>query len=183
MKKTAAFLSLLILLMMLGGCRMIKIEEAERTPLKYTVADRSQIPEEAAKLIEEKKEKEFQMVYQKGEDLYLISSNGTVLAIAAKDIVNAADGAEASALTFAVKHEALKAYANGETAFTADGQDYTMDADGNILSGGDEIGYVSRFVVQAKENGVVISRDFKEKLADAIDSDTEEFVYTDADGE
>ena len=51
MKKTAAFLSLLILLMMLGGCRMIKIEEAERTPLKYTVADRSQIPEEAAKLI------------------------------------------------------------------------------------------------------------------------------------
>ena len=58
-----------------------------------------------------------------------------------------------------------------------------MDADGNILSGGDEIGYVSRFVVQAKENGVVISRDFKEKLADAIDSDTKEFVYTDADGE
>lgn len=122
-------------------------------------------------------------VEKEGEDLYLISSNGTVLAIAAKDIVNAADGAEASTLTFAVKHEALKAYANGETAFTADGQDYTLDADGNILSGGDELGYVSRFVVQAKENGVVISRDFKEKLAEAIDSDTEEFVYTDADGE
>ena len=61
--------------------------------------------------------------------------------------------------------------------------DYTMDADGNILSGSDEIGYVSRFVVQAKENGVVISRDFKEKLADAIDSDTKEFIYTDTDGE
>ena len=76
MKKTAAFLSLLILFMMLGGCRMIKIEEAERTPLKYTVADRSQIPEEAAKLIEEKKEKEFQMVYQKGKDLYLIKGYG-----------------------------------------------------------------------------------------------------------
>lgn len=76
MKKTAAFLSLLILFMMLGGCRMIKIEEAERTPLKYTVADRSQIPEEAANLIEEKKEKEFQMVYQKGEDLYLIKGYG-----------------------------------------------------------------------------------------------------------
>ena len=52
MKKTAAFLSLLILFMMLGGCRMIKIEEAERTPLKYTVADRSQIPEEATQLIQ-----------------------------------------------------------------------------------------------------------------------------------
>ena len=122
-------------------------------------------------------------VEKEGEDLYLISSNGTVLAIAAKDIVNAADGTEASTLTFTVKHEALKAYANGETSFTADGQDYTMDADGNILSGSDEIGYVSRFVVQAKENGVVISRDFKEKLADAIDSDTKEFIYTDTDGE
>ena len=74
MKKTAAFLSLLILLMMLGGCRMIKIEEGKRTPLKYTV--HSQIPEEAAKLIEEKKEKEFQMAYQKGEDLYLIKGYG-----------------------------------------------------------------------------------------------------------
>ena len=37
---------------------MIKIEEGKRTPLKYTVADHLQIPEEAAKLIEEKKEKE-----------------------------------------------------------------------------------------------------------------------------
>ena len=76
MKKTAAFLSLLILFMMLGGCRMIKIEEGKRTPLKYTVADHLQIPEEAAKLIEEKKEKEFQMAYQKGEDLYLIKGYG-----------------------------------------------------------------------------------------------------------
>ena len=51
-------------------------------------------------------------VEKEGEDLYAISSNGTLLAVAAKDIVNAADGAQASALTFAVKHEALKAYAN-----------------------------------------------------------------------
>ena len=33
---------------------MIKIEEGKRTPLKYTVADHLQIPEEAAKLIEKK---------------------------------------------------------------------------------------------------------------------------------
>lgn len=76
MKKTAAFLSLLLFLLMLGGCRMIQIEEGERTPLEYTVVDYSQIPEEATKLIEEKKEKEFQMAYQKGEDLYLIKGYG-----------------------------------------------------------------------------------------------------------
>ena len=76
MKKTAAFLSLLMLLLMLGGCKLVRIEEGERTSLKYTVVDHSQIPEQAAKLIEEKKEKEFQMAYQKGEDLYLIKGYG-----------------------------------------------------------------------------------------------------------
>lgn len=76
MKKTAVFLSLLLFLLTLGGCRMIKIEEGNRTPLEYTVTDQSQIPEEALKLIEEKKENEFQMAYQKGEDLYLIKGYG-----------------------------------------------------------------------------------------------------------
>lgn len=76
MKKTAAFLSLLMLLLMLGGCKLVRIEEGERTSIKYTVVDHSQIPEQAAKLIEEKKEKEFQMAYQKGEDLYLIKGYG-----------------------------------------------------------------------------------------------------------
>lgn len=76
MKRTAAFLSFLILLLMLGGCRMVRIEEGGRTSLEYTVADQSQVPEEAAQLIEEKKEKEFQMAYQKGEDLYLIKGYG-----------------------------------------------------------------------------------------------------------
>ena len=48
MKKTAAFLSLLMLLLMLGGCKLVRIEEGERTSLKYTVVDHSQIPEQAA---------------------------------------------------------------------------------------------------------------------------------------
>ena len=76
MKKTAVFLSLLLFLLTLGGCRMVRIEEGDRTPLEYTVTDQSQIPEEALKLIEEKKEKEFQMAYQKGENLYLIKGYG-----------------------------------------------------------------------------------------------------------
>ena len=51
------------------------------------------------------------------------------------------------------------------------------------MDGSTVVGYISRFVVQSKENGVVISRDFKEKLEEAIDSDVTEFVYTDANGE
>ena len=78
MKKTAAFLSLLILLMMLGGCRMIKIEEAERTPLKYTVADRSQIPEEAAKLIEGRRPLSDKGIWKADERRIQHSGDGSV---------------------------------------------------------------------------------------------------------
>ena len=118
---------------------------------------------------------------EEGEDFYSISSGGTLLAIAYKDIVNPADnGAEP---TFAVKYAALKAYSNGESSFTADGQSYELDEDGNILLGGEIVGYISRFVVQSKVSGTTITRDFKEELEAAINDDVSEFVYTGEDGE
>ena len=117
-----------------------------------------------------------------GTDFYSIWSGNEILAIAYKDIVSAADGMADP--PFAVKYEALKLYSNDETgAFTAAGASYTLDADGNILQGGEEIGYISRFVVQSKEAGVVISRDFKERLEEALEDDITEFVYTGEDGE
>lgn len=121
-------------------------------------------------------------VTNEGTDLYTISQGDTILAVAYKDIVNAADEVSED-LPFSLKLEALRTYVNGGTAFSADGKEYTLDQDGNILDGSTVVGYISRFVVQSKENGVVISRDFKEKLEEAIDSDVTEFVYTDANGE
>ncbi len=115
-----------------------------------------------------------------GGDLYSIYAGDELRAAAYKDIVNAADG-EAQ-LPFIAKHAALLAYVNGEDAFTADGASYTLDADGNILRGGKEVGYISRFVVQSKENGVVITRDFKERLEEALETDDEDFIYNDPDG-
>ncbi len=121
-------------------------------------------------------------ITQEGEDLYSIgTADGTLLAIAYKDIVNTADGMPDP--SFTVKFEALKAFTNGKSSFTADGAEYTLDAEGNILSGGTEIGYISRFVVAPKENGVVITRDFKERLEEALATDDPEFVYTGPDGE
>lgn len=121
-------------------------------------------------------------VTEEGPDFYSISlADGTVLAIAYKDIVNAADGMEEP--SFQVKYESLKAYVNGEKEFSADGADYTLDEEGNILKDGEVIAYISRFVVAPKENGVVISRDFKEKLQAALETDDKEFVYADADGQ
>ena len=115
-----------------------------------------------------------------GGDVYSIYSGDTLVAVGYKDIVNAADNQPEP--SFAVKHAALKAMVNGEDAFTADGAGYTLDGDHNILLDGQEVGYISRFVVQAKEPGVVITRHFKEALEEALESHIDRFEYTDTDG-
>lgn len=121
-------------------------------------------------------------VAEEGKDFYTLSTDGEVIAIAYKDIVNAEDGLEDPA--FVVKLEALKSYTNGQTgAFRAGGEEYELDGDGNIIKDGQVIGYISRFVVQSKENGVVISRSFKERLEEALDGGAEEFIYVGEDGE
>ena len=76
MKKIISLLCLAVLFLNLGGCRMIRIEEGDRTPLTYTIADDSQIPEEMKELIEEKKESEFQIAYQRGNELFLAKGYG-----------------------------------------------------------------------------------------------------------
>ena len=85
-------------------------------------------------------------------------------------------------LSFDAKLAALTAQAAGETTFTADGQDYELDADGNIIQSGSEVAYIGRFVVSAADASVVISRDFRDRLEESIDDNITEFTYTDADG-
>ena len=94
---------------------------------------------------------------EEGKDLYAISSGGVLLAVAYKDIVNPAQTDDS--LSFALKHEALKAYSNGETAFELQGKTYAVDSDGNVTLGGKDVAYISRFIVQAAENGVNITRE------------------------
>ena len=116
------------------------------------------------------------------EDFYSIyDGDGKIIAIAVKDIVNAADGMDN--LPFNVKYESLKAFTSGAKAFTADGVAYTLDEDHNILQNGTEVGYISRFVVSPKQNGVTITRDFKERLEEALEDNISEFVYTTPEGE
>lgn len=76
MKKTVSLLCMAVMLATLCGCRVIRIEEAERTPLEYEVMEAGMIPEEVLSLIEEKKETEFQLTYQSGTDLYLVKGYG-----------------------------------------------------------------------------------------------------------
>lgn len=77
MKKTVPLFCLAaVFIFMLGGCRFIRIEEEERTPLEYTVVKQEDIPRELVVLIDEKKAVEFQMTYQNEEELYLIKGYG-----------------------------------------------------------------------------------------------------------
>lgn len=154
---------------------------------RYTAADGQKfdsVLQAKFQLAYQKKENTFEYkditydVQEEGTDFYSISSEGTMLAIAFKDIVNA----EGEEIPFDVKFGALKAYTNGETSFEAGGTSYTLDEDGNILEGENVRGYISRFVVSPLENGVDISRTFKEELEATINEDGEEFVFVDEDG-
>ena len=76
MKKTVILWLCMMVITIMTGCQMIKIEEGNRTPLEYTIVENNEIPEEAASLIEEKKAAEFQMTYQEEDMLYLLQGYG-----------------------------------------------------------------------------------------------------------
>ena len=116
-----------------------------------------------------------------GGDLYSIYTGDTLVAMGYKDLVETADGVDS--IPFDVRYNAMLAFVQGRSSFTAGGAGYTLDEDNNIFQDGRELGYISRFVVRAAENGIVITRDFKEALEEALEDDISTFTYTDpADG-
>ncbi len=75
-KKIPMMLWIVVFSLVLGGCQLVRIEEGQVVPVKYTLVKKEDIPAEAMALIEEKKEKEFQITYQNGQELYLIKGYG-----------------------------------------------------------------------------------------------------------
>lgn len=76
MKKAVCLLAILVLAAVLSGCGLIRIEEEERKPVDYTVVERQDIPAALDEIMNEKKEKEFQLSYQTEEALYLAKGYG-----------------------------------------------------------------------------------------------------------
>lgn len=76
MKKAVCLLAALVLAAVLSGCGLIRIEEEERQPVDYTVVERQDIPAALDEIMNEKKEKEFQLSYETGEALYLAKGYG-----------------------------------------------------------------------------------------------------------
>lgn len=122
---------------------------------------------------------------KEGKDFYSISLNGKNIGIAYIDLVNPVD--EGQTFSYDFIYNALKAYAAEtevaegeepaaeETAapapmnFTADGAEYTVDADGYVYSGEEMVAYIDRYVAQSIFPDFVITKDFKEALIAAID--------------
>ena len=76
MKRAVFLLWTAVMFFSLCSCSLIRIEEEERKPVSYTVVKKQEIPGELSSIIEEKKEKEFQITYEKDEDLYLARGYG-----------------------------------------------------------------------------------------------------------
>ena len=113
-------------------------------------------------------------VTEEGDSLYSVSSGGRLLAIAYKDIISANDPSQKFGFNFSFN--ALKAHANGEAEFTANSKTYTLDED-SVMLNGEEIAYISRFVIQSKVSGTVISKDFKERVQQAVENGETEYTY------
>ena len=121
-------------------------------------------------------------VTEEGPDFYSVSiQGGANIGIAYKDVASSSN--EGEKLPYALQFAALKAYTNGETAFTAGGQDYTITEDGGVLQGETEVAYISRYVVNAVMGDVFLTRDFKDQLITCIESGAEDFYFTGEDGE
>ena len=121
-------------------------------------------------------------VTEEGSDFYSVSIRGGAnIGIAYKDVVSSST--EGGKGPYALQFAALKAYTNDETAFTQGGRDYTLTEDGGVLQNGTEVAYISRYVVNAVMGDVFLTRDFKDQLIECIQSGSEDFVYTGADGE
>ena len=119
-------------------------------------------------------------VTEEGDSLYSVSSGGKLLAIAYKDIISSNDPNQKFGFNFSFN--ALKAHANGEAEFTADGKTYTLDED-SVMLNGEEIAYISRYVIQSKVSGTVITKDFKERVQQAVDRGETKFTYVNESGQ
>ena len=113
-------------------------------------------------------------VTEEGDSLYSVSSGGRLLVIAYKDIISSNDPSQKFGFSFSFN--ALKAHANGEAEFTANGKTYTLDED-SVMLNGEEIAYISRFVIQSKVSGTVITKDFKERVQQAVENGETKYTY------
>ena len=110
-----------------------------------------------------------------GTDFYQISADGIPAAIAYKDIVTLTQPGLSP--DFAFLSSALTAYTSGADTFRTGEILYTLDARGSITLEGEEVGYISRLVVNPRLETASISRQFRALAEDAISRGADRFSY------
>ena len=116
------------------------------------------------------------------DDFYVVHSSGNIVGIASKELVNSSSNEEKS-LSFDLTYGALYAQAKGESSFTVNGKDYTLDEDGVIYdASGKEIGYASAYIVKPIMGDVFFTREFKNELIEAVEAGQSSFQFKDKDG-
>ena len=122
-------------------------------------------------------------VYEEGPDFYRVTllESDTTIGIAYKDIVT--PSVEGKTLQFEFVFNALKAYTNGEKSFSNEGTDFFIDDDGGVSTPeGEELAFISRYVIQTIVPGTFLSRTFQEELVAELEAGADKFVFTDTDG-
>ena len=118
-------------------------------------------------------------ISSEGTDLYAIYdannttenlTDDTLLGIAYQAILTVSDNT--IDCDYAFIFSALKAFANDDDAFAPEGSTdvFQISDDGVITLNGAEVGYVSRYIVQALLPDVVLTREFKEQIIDVIEA-------------
>ena len=156
---------------------------------RYTISDpdlfKSSVHAQAFKAIMDGKKKfdyngNLYQLEQLDEDVYAVSSGGSVVGLVSKDLVNSSSQ---DSLSFEFTYEAFKARAEGKSTFSAEGEEYRLGDDGVITaSDGSEKAYISRYIVRAVMSDVFFTREFKNQLIDAVEAGDESFKYTGEDG-
>ncbi len=161
----------------------------QNTEFRYSVAEGQNFPSIIqAKFILAQRQKDASFEYdgktytvtEEGKDFYSISIGGTVIGIAYKDVFSVSD--QAQKLSFNTAFAGLKAFSNGESAFSADGIDYTLASDGLVSVGDKEFGYISRFVVQPLMSDIFLTREFKDKAIEVMSRNGDRMMFTDRSG-
>ena len=119
-------------------------------------------------------------VTEEGTDFYSIGCGGKTIGIAYKDIVSSSIADQS--MDFDLQFAILKAYTNGEESFTLGGNIYSVDEEGGVSKGSEEVAFVSSYVIQSVLPDVFLTRNFKEEAVAAIDSGSEIFEFTDESG-
>jgi len=120
-------------------------------------------------------------VTQEGQDFYSVAlDDGTTIGIAYTDVVSSS--IEGRKLDFDFVFATLKAYTNGQDAFTLDGDSYTISEGGLVEKDGEELAFVSRYVINAISPDIFLPREFQEELATSLEAGDDMFTFTDAEG-